>query len=151
MWKDISGKISARGEFGGAAVITPMNDIFCGKKTIIPDGTLMFIPVQSKDEAHYLAAILNSMVVRFVAKAYSVLHVRGHIVNYVGIRNFDPSNDVHKRLVELSKKAHEFASVNSVAQLASIEEKIDETVAKIYSLDQKELRQIEKSHSILES
>lgn len=151
LWKDISGKISARGEFGGAAVIDPVSDAYCGKKLAIPDGTLMFITCRNSEEAHYLAAILNSTIVRFIAKAYTVVHVRGHIIKYTGLPEFDSVNCLHKDLATLSKKAHELAALRVEEELAKVEGEIDNLVRQLYGLTNEELQDIKESLKTLES
>jgi SAM-dependent methyltransferase len=155
-WKDISGKISAVGEFGGAVVLQEFDDKLIGKKTIIPAITLMFIPCKSSEEAHYLSSILNSIINRLIVSGYSVLHVSTHIVKYFRLKKFNPKDELHLKLSELSKKAHELAKkyyeqndLVAQAELKKVEEEIDKTVAKLYGITDEELEEIKKTLKIL--
>lgn len=156
IWKDISGKISAKGEFGGAVVAELINDKYLGNIQPIPDVTLMFIPSNNEQEAHYLCAILNSSLTQLIVTSYSVLHVSTHVVKYMGIKKFNPKNKLHLKLSELSKKAHELAKkyyeqndLVAWEELKKVEEEIDKTVAKLYEITDEELEEIKKTLRIL--
>jgi hypothetical protein len=156
VWKDISGKISARGDFGGAAVIGKKKDVNLGKVQLLPDATLMFIPCKSEDEAHYLCASLNSIFTRFVATCYAVLHVGQHVLKYTDIRQYDANNPNHQKLAELSKKAHllaveihERSDFSARDRLQVIEGGIDQVLAKAYGILDDELDEIRNTMKIL--
>ena len=155
VWKDISGKISAKGEFGGATVVSNIEDTI-GKKIPVADVTLFFIPCKSEDEAHYICSILNSSLTQFMVTGYAVIHVSTQILRYLGLGKFNSSDKLHLKLSELSKKAHELAKKyyeqnDLVAQneLKKIEEEIDKTVAKLYGITDVELEEIKKTLKIL--
>jgi len=156
IWKDISGKISAKGEFGGAVVAELVNDKYLGRIQPIPDVTLMFIPSNNEEEAHYLCSILNSSLTQLIVTGYSVLHVSTHVVKYLGIKKFNPKDELHLKLSELSKKAHELAKkyyeqndLVAQSELKKVEEEIDKTVAKLYGITDEELEEIKKTLKIL--
>jgi hypothetical protein len=156
IWKDISGRISAKGEFGGAVVAELVNDKYLGRIQPIPDVTLMFIPSNNEEEAHYLCSILNSSLTQLIVTGYSVLHVSTHVVKYLGIKKFNPKDELHLKLSELSKKAHELAKkyyeqndLVAQAELKKVEEEIDKTVAKLYGITDEELEEIKKTLKIL--
>jgi len=151
IWKDISGKISAKGEFGGAAVISYIDDPNLGKKLIIPDTTLMLIPCYDLNEAYYITAIMNSVFTRFIATGYSILHVRAHILKYIGIEKYNYKNKYHRTLSELAKNAHilskKYCEENDnsyLKKLIGIEMKINNIIAKIYAIEKEEYEEIEK-------
>ena len=145
IWKDVSGKISAKGEFGGAAVPETASNGYLRDKTMIPDATLMFIDCSSTDEAHYIASILNSTYTRFIATAYSVLHVRAHILKYVGIQKYQRANKHHARLMELSKRAHVLTTMGKEKELRALTKEIDDTISGMYGVTAKEQKEIEKT------
>ncbi len=157
VWKDISGKISARAEFGGATVVKDIADKNLGKTRVMADGTLMFIPCRDEDEAHYLAGMLNCSTTRLIVTSYAVLHVRGHVLKYVGIRKFDPSNTLHRKIADLSKEAHRLATqynegsdgATIVDDLKRTEAEIEKNVAKTYGLTESEMDAAKKSLVLL--
>jgi nitrate reductase NapAB chaperone NapD len=155
-YKDISGKISAKGEFGGAAVITSFKDKYLDDKLVIPDNTLMFINCRNIDEAHYLASILNSLLVRFIATSSTILHLRGHIMKYIGIEQFAPNKTTHQLLSSLSKNAHELCKkyyedndLTAQNELNKVEGEIDKAVATIYDISDEELEEIKRTMNLL--
>jgi SAM-dependent methyltransferase len=155
-YKDISGKISAKGEFGGAAVISSVSTDYVGNRMVVPDTTLMFVPCDTLDEAHYLVSVLNSLVVRFIASAYSVLHVRGHVMKYIGIKQFNPTDPLHVRLVELSQLAHERAKkwwehsdLSAKEELEKIELENDQIVGQIYGISPTEMNELRATLNML--
>jgi len=149
IWKDVSGKISAKGEFGGAAIVEAAKTKYFQEKTLIPDTTLMFIDCSSLDEAHYIASILNSTFTRFIATAYSILHVRAHILKYVGIEKYNKGNRFHNKLVSLSKKAHELSLKGKSKELRLVEKEIDDTLSETYGITSKEQNAIDKTFKTL--
>jgi SAM-dependent methyltransferase len=156
VYKDISGKISAKGEFGGAAVMSSAFTEYLENRTVIPDTTLMFVACKSLDEAHYLASVLNSLIVRLIASAYSIVHVRGHIMKYIGIKEFDPTDSLHLKLVQLSKQAHELAKnwheqndSKARKELDKLEAENDVLVSQLYAISQAEMTELTRTLKIL--
>lgn len=147
IWKDVAGKISAKGEFGGATVAQMKDDEYVEKKTFIPDSTLMSISCKSLDEAHYISAMMNSIFTRFIATAYAILHVRAHILKYIGIGRYNPKDKRHIKLVSLSKKTHEL--IKKGGKIESARKEIDKVCAKIHNVSDSELKEIEKTLRIL--
>jgi len=144
VWKDISGKISAKGDFGGAAVVKITDDQYFGLKPIIPDTTIMSIECNGEDEAYYISAIMNSIYTRFIAMGYSVLHVRTHILKYIGIEKYDLNNSNHINLSFLAKEAHDLAKEAKRAELKKVEKDIDTLIAKMHDISEKEAKEIKK-------
>ncbi len=142
VWKDIAGKISAKGEFGGAVVVKTPDDQYFGIKAIIPDTTAMCIECSSEDEAYYISAIMNSIYTRFIAMSYSVLHVRTHILRYIGIDEYDPSSPYHVSLSKLARRAHGLAERDKIKELGGVEKQIDSLIAKKHNVLSSETREI---------
>jgi len=91
-----------------------------GEKPVLPHNTHAFVPCQSEDEAHFLCALLNSSLVNFVVRSYSVIGGKGfappHILEYLAIPRFDRDSELHRRAVWLSKLGHKRAGrVGSLA------------------------------------
>jgi len=156
LWKYIAGKISGKGEFS-VAVMEPIDDEQIGKKVVIPNEKLMLINFDERDEAHYVASVLNSSIAQLIVMSYTIeTAISTHVLNNVLVPRFDPTNKNHQKLSELSKKAHEMARTyyeqnDSVAQeeLSKVEEEIDKLVAKLYEITDEELEDIKKTLIIL--
>ena len=151
VWKYISGKISGKGMFY-AAVMPPQKDIYLGKKLVIPDTKLMFVSTKKEDEAHYLAAVLNSSIARLMVAGYSVeTAISTHVLKYVRVPEFNAKDKTHIKLSELSKKAHKFTADGKHDRVLKIEEEIDKIVADMYGITEQELIDIKDSLRLLES
>ena len=144
VWKEVSARMKAGGFH--VALLEPHDNI-----PVIPDHTAVLIPCETKDEAYYLSAILNSTVVGLYA-AY--ITVKG--IETLRIPQFDPRNPMCKKLIEFSAKAHEIAKQiyehndeHRKKELAEIEEEIDKLVAELYGLSDVELAEIKRFFAIL--
>ncbi|MEM5861324.1 MAG: N-6 DNA methylase, partial [Candidatus Aenigmatarchaeota archaeon] len=156
VWKNIAGKISGKAEFS-AAVLTQTHDKFLGIKEIIPNVKLMLIPLHNEEEAHYICSVLNSSIVQLIVASYVIeTGISTHITKNVYIPEYNPKNNLHSKLSELSKKAHELAKKyyeqnDLIAQeeLKKVEEEIDKSVAELYGINDEELKEIKNCLMIL--
>jgi len=156
VWKNIAGKISGKAEFS-AAVLTPAYDKFLGRKEIIPNVKLMLIPIENEMEAYYVCSILNSSLTQLIVASYVIeTGISTHVTENVYIPQFDRKNELHLKLSELSKKAHELAKryyeqndLIAQEELKKVEEEIDRTVAELYGITDEELEEIRKCLTIL--
>ena len=62
------------------------------KKPCIPADSLCAVALQTEDEAHYLCAMLNSSISRYVIKSYVAMHPSPHILEYLNIQKWDKQN-----------------------------------------------------------
>lgn len=105
-WKDVSGAITGKGVLQ-ACVIGSIDDGKLGKRIVVPEHKVMFIETRGEDEAHYLAAILNSSLMRLIVASYTMERQIGtHLTKYVRIPRYDPSQKAHQKLAACSKRAH---------------------------------------------
>ncbi len=156
IWKEIAGKISGKAEFM-VAVIGSMENPVIGKKYVIPDHKIMFIPFYDENEAHYVASILNSSISRTIVATYTIeTTMDTHVMNNLHIPGYNPQDPSHQKLSELSKKAHKTAKKiyeenrkDLEMDLKEIEVEIDENVAELYGITDKELKEIKKTLMIL--
>jgi type II restriction/modification system DNA methylase subunit YeeA len=162
VWKNIAGAISGKAEFS-CAVISDIEDKFLGKKIIIPNVKLMLVPLQYEDEAYYLCGILNSTFVRTIVASYVIeTGISTHILDTIKPPKYDPNNDLHKKIAELSKKAHELAKciyakkkpeyclgIDAQKELRQIEKELDLAVAQLFGLTEKDLDEFVKLMAIL--
>ena len=156
VWKEIS----ARMQVGGfhVAVVEPIQDMHLGSRIVVPDHTVVLIPLMNRDEAYYLAGILNSILITFIFQ-YAVVSS----IESLRLFKFDPNNELHKRIAELSKKAHKLVRCiyaekkpdycssirNPEEELKHVEKEINIAVAQLYGLSEDDLRIIESLLAIL--
>lgn len=121
-------------------------------KVVIPDHKLVLVGSDSLEEAHYLAAMLNSSPAVFIAYSYVIaVQHSTHILEYVRIPRFDISDPTHQLLSRLSRRAHELApnayqgNVVSERELKQLEAEIDRAAARLWGLTEEELREIQAS------
>jgi type II restriction/modification system DNA methylase subunit YeeA len=155
VWKEVSARMKAGGFH--TAVLEPSKDL--EMKPVIPDHTVVLIPIFNRDEAYYLAGVLNSTIVGVISQ-YAVV---GSLEEYMAVPKFDPNNQIHKQIVALSVKAHELARcihaevkpsycdevVNPLKELEKVEGEIDLAVAELFGLSLEDLREFEKLMAIL--
>jgi len=126
-WKQMASKMSA-------VVLSSIRTDF-GTKPMISTHTSAFFPVDNKEEAHYLCAILNSEIVNNFIKSFSSAG-RGFgtpsIMNNFAIPRFNNSNETHKQLAELSEKAHNF--VKRGKSIEDIEKQINTVAKKLWNI-----------------
>jgi methylase of polypeptide subunit release factors len=115
-------------------------------KPVIPDCKLMLCEVQSEEEAFYLCGALNSAPANLAVKSYTVsTQISTHVLNNINIPKFSASNRIHQRLAELSEAAHRAAAKGDSAEVARIEEEIDQAAARLWGLWDDDLAEIKRS------
>jgi type II restriction/modification system DNA methylase subunit YeeA len=150
VWKEVSARMKAGGFH--VAIVEPITNMQPKPKPIIADHTVVMIPLTDRDEAFYLAGILNSTVIQ-VALTYAVV---ASIEESIFVPKYDHKNELHTRITELSKKAYEISKKiyeedreDLKEDLNKIEEEIDKTVAQLYSITDDELKEIKRCLAIL--
>ena len=122
VWMDISATVKATVVAGSG-----------GNDMPLPEHTVMFLTTNSEDEAHYVAAILNSQPVDTVVAGYIVdNHLSTHPIENVVIPKFDTTKATHKRLASLSRKAHRAATQGDDEGVDNAEQAINETVENLW-------------------
>ncbi|MEM2838272.1 MAG: hypothetical protein QW697_06865, partial [Acidilobaceae archaeon] len=141
-------------------VVGPIGDKYLREKVVVPDHTVVLVPMNDEKEAHYLSAILNSSIVAFVG---TYMPVKG--LENLAISKFNPNNSVHVKLAELSMRAHELAKCiyaevkpdycgelrSPEEELAKVEEEIDRLVAELYGVPEDVLQDIRRLLAILKA
>jgi len=129
IWKRMSNDIIA-------SVITQHKTPY-GYKVIIPTDTTSLFAAGSESEAHYLCAIINSTPVRDFIKSFSSAG-RGFgtpsVMEHVGISKFDPQNEFHKKLADISKKCHQFKAEGKDEEVAKLEKENDKLVKQLFGI-----------------
>ncbi|MBI3393744.1 MAG: SAM-dependent DNA methyltransferase, partial [Nitrospirae bacterium] len=124
-----------------AAVVGPQE-----KRPVVPDHKLMIVAVDSRTEAHYLCAALNSAPSCLAVAAYAIqIQMDTHILENVGVPQFSKNNKTHIRLAELSENAHKAAAKGDTGEVSKIEEEIDRAAARLWGLKDEDLAEIKRS------
>lgn len=150
VWKEVSARMSAGGFH--VAVIEPIKDVNLGEKVVVPDHTVILIPLYDRDEAYYLAGILNSTIMEFIGTYFVTTSLQN-----INIPKFDANNDLHKEIASLSEKAHELAKCifekrcgkEAENTLRDLEKALDNAVAKLYNIPEDVLEDMRKLLNIL--
>jgi SAM-dependent methyltransferase len=150
VWKTMGKQIEA-------AVFTETEMPGLSRKVPFHKNTVMFIPIDDLEEAHYLAALLNSVPVTFVAKSFAVSGGKGfgatNLLQHVSIPAFRANEAIHKELAGYSIKAHKLASQlasdpsdeKARSEMSETEAKIDRAAARLWGLTDSELNDIRKA------
>jgi type II restriction/modification system DNA methylase subunit YeeA len=158
VWGAIAGAITGKAVSFACAVVEPING-----RPVIPDHSVILVPTETSDKAYYIAGVLNSVVVRSIIASYTYeLGQYTHIIDDIKIPKFDPNNNLHRRVAELSRRAHELArcvhasskpsycaGVNAEDELRKVEDELDLAVARLYGLSEGELREFRRLMAIL--
>lgn len=153
-WKvayaDISTKLEA------CVIPTKIRDNQLGMKHTMIDHTAYFISVNNEEEAYYLAALLNSIPLR--AFSYGFGRPKGGIpfrgflqwtIGILPIPSYDSHNEKCKKVIEYSKKAHEYAKSGKSDNLLELEHQINNIVADLYGLSHNDMNILRQHYDLL--
>ncbi|HDY72897.1 MAG TPA: hypothetical protein ENH90_01940 [bacterium] len=113
-------------------VVSEVNDDLIGKKKVMPDNTIGYFSTSDKDEAQYLCALMNSKIVSEMLENRSSKSKWGisiNMVNNIPVPKYDKNNEAHRKLAELSEKAHNEKQEKTINE---IEKKINNLAIKIF-------------------
>jgi methylase of polypeptide subunit release factors len=124
-----------------AAVVGPLNG-----RPVIPDHKLMMVEAATKEEAHYLCAVLNSAPARLAIISYVIqIQMDTHILENINVPKFSTRNKLHQRLADLSEAAHRATASGDEGELRHIEEAIDICAAQLWDLTEEMVIDIKQS------
>lgn len=139
--KVVWGRIASRME----ACVPPAR----GDKALVPQETISMIRCDTSHEAHYICAALNSSLFDLAVQSHSPRGGKSfgtpHILENVRVPRFDPQNQVHRYLADLSQQAHTATAENDMDLLRVIEAEIDRQAANLWGLSPAELKEIQES------
>lgn len=146
VWQDTAGKISGRGAFVVAAMgplaLPPLSE-----RPVIPLHTVMQIGVDSEDEAHFLAAALNSPLARLIVAAYTTeRHISTSPAKWIPVPKFNPSIPTHAKLSQIGKTLADSGNQNS---LRRSQKQLEETAAKLFGLTETDMKKVKAALKIL--
>jgi hypothetical protein len=109
----------------------------------VADAKLIVVACNSADEAHYLAAALNSSPARFIVESYVVkVQISTHVLKHLAIPAYSSGDPVHKALAAQSKLCHKLAAKEDTANLANAEVELDHLAAQLWKLNNHELSRV---------
>lgn len=117
-------------------------------RVTIPDHRLMIVPTDSREEADYIAAALNSSIGRFMVSAFTIgTQISAGVLERFALPHFDSSVYVHRKLSDLSLKAHELLAedVSNYSSIQLLENEIDQAAADLWGLTPQELADVQAS------
>lgn len=132
------------------AAVVSVHDTPFGERQPIGTDTTAFLPVEDRDEAHFLCALLNSSPARAFIRSFSS-GGRGFgapsIVTNIALPTFEARDQVHVRLAVLSQLAHQLASKDNGAarDLPDVEEEIDQLAATLWGVADEHLMLMRKA------
>jgi len=116
------------------------------QKPIVPDHKLMLCPGTSKDEVHYICALLNSVPAQFIVKCYGIeTSISSHIFKYLSIKLFNPKQNGHLALAANSKALHEATAADDADKLQFLEAENLKLAASYWALEKSEVADIKAS------
>jgi len=122
------------------------------KDSPIADAKLIVVPCGSSEEAHFLAAALNSSPARLTIESYVVkVQISTHILKYVAVPAYDSKDPLHKELAALSRRSHHLVDHARYEDVEKNNAEIDRLAAKLWGLTNKELRRIQNALNTEES
>lgn len=126
MWRYISKKSEI-----SACAVSIINDPYVGLKPVVPYEKIVYVSVDTAEEAYYLAGILNSKFVNLLISSYTVETQRApHILEKIFIPKFNKNNKLHKQIAELSMKIHEL--VKEGRNVANEEMELEKLIYQLY-------------------
>jgi hypothetical protein len=127
-----------------ATVLSEIPHESLGARLVVASDTVTIVPLQTEEEANYLAGLLNSTPCRSAVYSYSPPG-RGlgtpAILQSLRIDRFDQRNSVHKEIARIARTLTKLHARSHLA-FSAIEEaelELDNAVSKYWGLSAKEL------------
>lgn len=115
-----------------------------GEHGPVAEHKLIVVACFSSDEAHYLAAVLNSSLARYAIDSYVVkIQISTHVLKNMRVPTFSPADPIHRRLAECSKLCHAHAANEERENLRLVEGEIDALTASLWRVGESELEGIQ--------
>lgn len=112
----------------GAAVLP-----FEGDRPVLPQNSHAFVACQSEAEAHFICGLMNSSLVGFLVRSYSVAGGRSfatpQIMEYVKVPRHDGADVLHNQIADLSLHCHLVKEKGQVEELTNAEAELDHLAA----------------------
>lgn len=114
-------------------------------KPVLADYTLRLIPAGSEDEAHYIAALLNSSpsaaTLYFSSTGVQTQRYHAGDAEKIAIERYTGTAE-QKAFSKLSQRCHALTKHNDLAELAKVEAELDDLAASYWGISRKQLKDI---------
>ncbi len=118
-------------------------------RIIIPEHNTFLVQCSAFQEAHYICSLMNSSIGDFTIRSCFATGGGGIgspvVLKRIDIPMFDSASKLHTHLAELSSMAHTSCTHGNVQSLNRIEIEIDKAAAELWGLNERELKEIQKS------
>lgn len=120
------------------------NDFVCGLagmasapdeslKVVIPNNKVIFVGLEDRNEALYLMGVLNSTVVKWIVRGYTInTSISTHVLEYVRVPKFNANDALHQAIAEV-------VSRDPVPQA-----ELDMLVGKLWDLTEREIWELQR-------
>lgn len=124
-----------------AVVISSFNDIksfeddklFSGDKLVMLDSKVLYLSLDTKEEAHYVCGLLNSKSIREILDGYAIETNRGiDVLKFINIPKYNQNNELHNQIARISMELHEIAKNGDESKLEIKEYELDSLIKKLY-------------------
>jgi hypothetical protein len=117
LWKEMSGSHFC------AAYIGPFNDPVLGRKIVVPDHKLYFVPVTTLKEARYLTGILNAPAITDAIAGYAAqLSLGTSVIENLTIPQFDRNDHRHTEIARIAGDLTDRSSAPTPSELSRLDE-----------------------------
>ena len=127
-------------------MVEPTKIPFGPKRPVICQETCVLIATGTAEEAHYLAALMNSAIIGFLVASHNVRGGKGFgspgMLEYLNLRTFDPESRMHQQLAELSLKAHGAAEKRE--DIGTLQSEVNRLAAGLFGLSHSEAHSLER-------
>lgn len=93
-WKYISKKFEV-------FIINDSDNEMLENKLVLPSEKIMYVALDDKDEANYLAGILNSKIVKETIESFMTeTSISTHVLDKIKIEDYDQNNEMHREIAK---------------------------------------------------
>lgn len=127
----------------GVAIAGPQDG-----RPVVPDHKLFSVGLDDEQEALYLAALLNCTAVRTLVDSYALdLSLSSHVLDYVSIPAFAPTNALHRAIAEAARRA---AAAELPGALVVAEQEIDQLAGRLWAIPDEAMEHIREYRASLD-
>lgn len=142
LWKEQTGSMSAV-VVGNAeeSLINYDNSVLGTDKIIMVDSKVLYLALESVDEAYFVCGIINSPTIRNIIDGYAVETNRGtDVLKYLAIPKYDDTSQTHKDIARISEQIHDFCKIElknldkiDQSKLSALESALDTLVIAMFA------------------
>lgn len=136
-------------EFFQCCVVGPKNSSD-SERPLVPDYTLRMIPAESEDEAHYIAALLNSApsvsVLYYSSAGVQTQRYHAADAEKIAVPKFT-GQKAQKELASLSKECHDACAREDWKRLLELERRVDNCAGDFWGLSVNDVESIDAAMS----